>query len=367
MKTLNRFALLLLLLACVVSNGLAQKDVNRPEPKFDRDKFEKASKSIARPDFLACRNTDAKITRPSDLSVEEFARMLHGVWVNQNRRTVHGLPVETDAAFYVDMRGGTGTAVLIDRNNMGDFPLSSQFFRASNTFKKNARPLSMTFINCTYQFLDQYIKVSDEVPHNALASSTKLTLRSVRGSSSLPEMWEQIVRSGYFNSFDMVTGKGVRTTRKKVSPVQGDGVRVAILPDGTMTDEKRITEGKEPGGEYNLPMLTGALFKITLTPVKGKGQRYQGVQMRWDGEYRGLGINIPLGESVQGVEQGEFLKEGNAVVSAISVSGARVWTTSDCGDKNGLNLADAVSNPNPMAGTELKPTLIFDRVVIGTP
>ena len=365
MIKLNRFGLLTLLLTLVVPTVMAQ-EVNRPEPKFDRDQFERAATSVARPDFLACRNTDAKITRPSDLSIEEFSRMLHGVWVNQNRRTVHGLPVETDAAFYIDMRGGTGTAILIDRNNLGDAPLTRPFLTSTSRYKKNARPLSMTFVNCTYQFLDQYIKVSDDVPREALASSTRLTLRRARGGGSLREVWDQLVGSGYFNSFDMVTAKGVRTSRRKVSSVQGDGLRVAILPDGTTTDEKRLSSGMEPGGEYSLPMLTGALFQITLTQVKGAGQTHQGVQMRWDAEYRGLGIDIPVGKSVQGIEQGEFLKEGNAVVSAVSVSGARVWTTSECGDKNGLNLADSVSNP-ALSTNNLKPTLIFDRVVIGTP
>ncbi len=365
MKKSSCFALLASLFLSVVATVTAQ-DVVRPEPKFDRDQFERAATSVARPDFLACRNTDAKITRPSDLSIEEFSRMLHGVWINQNRRTVHGLPVETDAAFYIDMRGGSGSAILIDRNNMGDFPLSRPFLISTNRYRKNARPLSMTFVNCTYQFLDQYIKVSDEVPRDALASSTSLSLRRARGGGSLREVWDQLVGAGYFNSFDMVTAKGARVSRRKVSPVQGDGLRVAVLPDGTTTDEKRIASGMEPGGEYSLPMLTGALFQITLTEVRSAGQNYKGVQMRWDGEYRGLGIDIPLGKSVQGVEQGEFLKEGNAVISAISVSGSRVWTTSECGDKNGLNAAETVSNP-ALSGTNLKPTLIFDRVVIGTP
>jgi hypothetical protein len=123
----------------------------------------------------------------------------------------------------------------------------------------------------------------------------------------------------------------------------------------------------EPGMEYNLPMMTGAFFQISLNPMKATGDRRQGVQMRWDGEYRAIGLSIPVGQPVQGVEQGEFYKEGNAIVSAVSISGLRTWTTSECGDKNGLNGVEAVSNPGTIAGTDLKPTLIFDRVVIGTP
>lgn len=378
MAKLNICKTLGLALLLVVPAAFAQRErieVKRPEPQFDRDRFEKSAKSVARPDFLACRNQDAKITRGSDLSVEEFSRMLHGVWVNRNRRTVHGLPVETDAAFYIDMRGGTGTAVLIDRNNLGDFPLTEPFLAAGSKLRRTAKPLTMTFVNCTYQFLDQYVKVSDEIPTSALTASMNLTFRpSVRNyamgagtpqRSALNDVWSQLVGSGYFNSLEMVTNQGLRTTRRKVSPVQGDGSRVALLPDGTMTNEKRIEEGMEPGSEYHLPMVTGALFQINLTAVKKDGQ-YQACRMRWDGEYRGVGLNMPVGQPVRGIEQGEFLKEGNAIVSAISVSGVDAWMTSECGDKNGLNAAEAVSNPG-IANADMKPTLIFDRVVIGAP
>jgi hypothetical protein len=371
MRTLTSFVMLLLLIAFVVLVGQAQKEVKRPEPDFDRDRFEKSAKSVARPDLLVCRNQDAKITRGSDLSVEEFSRMLNGVWVNQNRRTVHGLPVETDTAFYIEMHGATGTAILIDRNNLNDYSLTSPYLSQGSRLRKTARPLTMTFVNCTFQFLDQYIKVSDEVQPRELAVSTNLALRTnvlrnLRAQSSLEPLWRQLVSSGYFNSFNMVTNRGLRTTHRKLSPVQGDGTRVAILPDGTMTDEKRIEQGLEPGSEYNLPMMVGALFKITLTPVKKPGRAFQSVRMRWDAEYRGVGVAMRVGEPVLGIEQGEFLKEGNACVSAVSLSGPDAWMTSECGNKNGLVQADAVSNP-ALTNSDLKPTLIFDRVVIGAP
>lgn len=294
--------------------------------------------------------------------------MLHGVWVNQNRRTVHGMPVETDAAFYIDVRDGVGTAILIDRNNLGDYPLTSPYVGnpGSNKAVKTARPLSMTFINCTYQFFDQYIKVADDVPRRTLASSTEPSMKGVTPNEPLRELWGQIVNAGYFNSFQMVTDKGARMTRSKMSPRQGDGKRVAVTPDGTRTSEKRIEEGYDPGTEYNLPMMTGALFRVTLTPTKNADVGHQTVRMRFDAEYRGVGIAIPVGEPVAGIEQGEFFKEGNAVVSSITVSGLNCWTTSECGDKNGLIGAEAASNP-AIPGTNFKPTLIFDRVVIGAP
>lgn len=371
MRTQKNLLSMILFLLLLAPFGLAQQKVERPEPKFDRPRFEKASVSVARPDFSACRNQEAGLTRPSDLSIEEFSRTLHGVWINRNRRTVHGLPVETDAVFYIDMKGDKGSAILLDRNNLADFPLTTPLTSGAG-IKKNARPLSMTFVNCTFQFLDQYVKVSDELPLRALATGTKISLTRVRtaaNESSLPALWGELVRSGYFNSFDMVTAKGAAIQRKKVSPAQGDGVRVAVLPDGTVTNEQRIADGYEPGGEYNLPMLTGALFQITLTSVEGKtlqGSQSKAVRMRWDGEYRGVGIDLKVGEAVKGVEQGSFFKEGNAIVSATSLSGTEAWMTSECGDKNGLSSVEVASNP-ALANSALKPTLIFDRVVIGTP
>lgn len=334
------FALLLTTLVPVA--GWQQQESG---PKYDRDTFQKSGVSIARPDMLACRNRDAKVTKGSDANVETLSRALNGVWVNNNRRSVHGAPVETDAAFYIEMKGNQGWGILIDRNNLGDNLMTRPFTSAISKYAKPAKPLMWTFINCQFQFFDQYVKVSDQVPRDALSGSTgaKLSARM-----SLDNAWQQIVKAGFFNSFNMLRSRGVRSSRSKVAPTLGDGTRVAILPSGQMTDEKRITEGLEPGSEFNLPMVTGALFQITLTPKRGGNRQFQGIFMNWIAEYRGVGIGLKVGEAVPGSEEGEFIMEGNAFVCP---PGSAEWTTSDCGEKNGL-----VQN-----------SLVFDRVVIGTP
>lgn len=333
------FALLLTTFAPVA--GWQQQDNG---PKFDRETFQKSGVSIARPDMLACRNKDARVTRGSDAKVEAFAKALNGVWVNSNRRSVHGAPVETDAAFYIEMHGNKGWGILIDRNNLGDTRMTGPYLGASR-YAKPTKPLMWTFINCQYQFFDQYVKVSDQVPRDALAGSTGARISA---RMSLNNAWEQIVKAGFFNSFNMLRSRGTKAARSKIAPTLGDGTRIAVLPSGQVTNEKRITDGNEPGSEYNLPMVTGALFQISLTPKKGEGRQFQGIFMNWIAEYRGVGIGLKIGEEVPGSEEGEFLMEGDAFVCP---PGSAEWTTSECGEKNGL-----VQN-----------SLVFDRVVIGTP
>ena len=347
-KKMSRILFSFIFLATSILPAMGWQQTYRPDsgPKIDRGKFEKSALSIARPDMLACRNRDAKVTRGSNADVTRFSQTLNGVWVNYNRRTVHGNPVETDTAFYIEMNGNQGWGILIDRNNLGDLQMVRPFLSGKYRNSKPAKPLMWTFINCFHQFFDQYIKVSDQVPRDALGSSTGVTLSA---RTPLNKVWEQIVKAGYFNSFNMQTAsKSARGARKKVSPVLGDGTRVAILPNGMKTSETRISQGFEPGAEYNLPMMTGALFQITLTPKTGGGRQFQGIFMNWIAEYRGVGVGLTIGQAVPGSEEGEFLMEGDAYVCP---PGSAEWTTSDCGEKNGL-----VQN-----------SLIFDRVVIGAP
>ncbi len=57
---------------------------------------------------------------PDDGSVADFAHLLHGTWVR--RLTIHGVPVETNSFWYIDMsdpEAGRGQALMIDRINQG--------------------------------------------------------------------------------------------------------------------------------------------------------------------------------------------------------------------------------------------------------
>lgn len=373
MKNLGAFAFAVLLIVLAAPFVMAQTTEAPFQPKYDREIFKKSSTSIARGDLLACRNGDAQIIDGGDVSVEDFARTLHGVWVNQNGRSLHGVTVETDNAFYVDMRGGSGVAIMIDRNNLGDFSMTEPYLAAGSKLRKVTRPLTMTFVNCTFQFVDRYIKVSDEIPYEVLAASTGIKLGK---GATLEDAWKQIVSTGYFESFNMATvSRETGAPRRKVNMASlGDGQRLAILPDGTRVDEKGIAAGLVPGAEYSLPMMVGGFFKITLTP-KTEGRQYQGVHMRFDAEYRATGVALKPGESLTGVEQGTFAREGNSFVSANRVESSPnspknliqddAWSTDDCGDKNGL-----VSRPED-AGTlgaeGSHNALHFERVVIGSP
>src|SRR5437868_15025695 len=73
---------------------------NSNAPRYVSAQFAESAKSLARADLLDCRNTDSKITRGSDLSVEEVAKRLQGTWVR--RLTMHGVPIETNSFLYFD-------------------------------------------------------------------------------------------------------------------------------------------------------------------------------------------------------------------------------------------------------------------------
>jgi hypothetical protein len=389
-------ALVSIVLLALISIPLAQAQKRQAtkdepfEPNYDREIFKKSSTSIARGDLLACRNRDAQITKGADVNIDDFAKTLHGVWVNHNNRSLHGITVETDNAFYIDMRGRTGTAILIDRNNMGDFSLSKPYTAPGSKYRKTARPLTMSFVNCTYQFIDRYVKVSDEVPLEVLAASTRV--RFAKGTS-LEKAWERIVSAGYFTAFDMLTeSKEPGSARRRVSSATlGDGQRMAVLPDGTKVDEKGIEEGLVPGAEYHLPMMVGGFFRITLTPRQaGPNRQYQAVHWRMDAEYRATGVGLKPGDVLHGVEQGVFSHEGGAYVAAKRTERAKgdnnrptedymiddSYSTDDCGAKNELVSQEAFLNGTPATPLGHRDhnlpkvhdgSLHFERVVIGAP
>lgn len=382
---------LFLVASLVPSTSWAQEPYAKP--KYDREGFKKSSQSLLRADLLACRNLDAAPANPTNADLNDLAKKLNGVWLNKNNRTVHGVTVESDTAFYISMRGTTGQAILIDRNNLGTGVLSKPYDQGKYT--RPAVPLTYGFSNCTFEFVDRYVKVTDEVPIEALASSTGVAIGK---TAPLSEAWSKIVASGYFDSITMrlepPVGKFTkRTPTKKVAARLGDGQRIAVIPDGRKVSEESIAAGNAPGAEYNLPMLTGGFFEITLSTVLKDG--IQLAHMRWDAEYRGAGIGLPLGESIHGVEEGDFLSDSGAYVSARSTSSGQAsamqpWTTSECGNKNNLIAAEPEPIATPSVGaarvkpvslgprtreiheklhgnSQVKTVLVFDRVVIGAP
>jgi hypothetical protein len=306
------------------------------EHKFDREQFKKSASSIARADLLACRNLDAQITQGSDADIAEFARMLNGTYLA--RRTVHGAAVEMDTAWLIDIRGERGSSILIDRNNLGTQHFETAFREAQ--LAKPAKSTSIGMVNCSFQFLDNYYKVSDQVHIPALGKATGVELRE---GMSLAEAWKRIVDSGYFNR--LRDGRAARL---------GDGTRDAVLPDGRRVTERQIEEGLAPGAEYFLPMLVGGYFEITLRysqPPANKfadGRAFRGIHMKFDAEYRAAGIAVAPNEPTFGVEQGEFVKQG--LNSSYVSFGANSWSASTCCSKNGL------------AGA---PEMTFQRVVVG--
>ena len=339
------------------------------EPQWDKPFFKKSAQSVARADLLACRNRDAAITNGRDASAKELAKALHGIWINRNGRTVHGRPVETDTAWYIDMQGTKGTAILLDRNNLGLDTLTAPFVEAGaksslteRTRERLAvrpgRPLSMKQVNCTYEFVDEYVKVSDEILWEALAATTPVRMTK---STSMRGAWQQLIDGGYFQYLDMPTSyQGSKAL--SISTALGDGKRYGFTPEGVKVTEAMVAKGLAPGAEYEMPMQVGAYFAITLTERENGPGGFRSVFLRMEAEYMGTGINLVPGEPILGVEQGEFVMEGDAFVSARSVSGSDCFTTSSCGDKNALG-----PEVEGKATGDLKPEFFFERMVIGMP
>lgn len=381
MRTLKATVTAAMFLFAIACPLMAQE--KGEEPKFDRETFKKSAMSIARPDLMACRNSDAQITQGSDVNIDAFARNLHGTWVNRDNRTMNGAVMETDAVLFVDMSAGrSGSAILIDRVNLGH-PLTDAVLAQATTAP--AVPQTISFVHCGLQFVDQYVKVSDQVLIKGLAIGTKVSLPT----TDLREAWGKLVAAGYFNSFTMRTSGRQSAVGVKVSPVEGDGARVAFTSEGLKVTEKAIQEGAMPGAENNLPAVIGGMFKTSVAPQTGGGRAHQAANMRWDGEYRGVGVAIPAGSPIYGIEQGIFASEGSSYVAAnrvqtttspsgetTSINLADGYATSECGDK--AQFVAAASNPNAHtmsqapkaseASTSANQTILaFDRVIIGRP
>jgi hypothetical protein len=239
-----------------------------------------------------------------------------------------------DTAWYIRMTGTTGEAVLIDRDNLGErvFERALKRLRATS---KPGQPLMWSFVNCTLQFVDQYIKVSDDVPVDTLLTATGVRTAGA-GKISLYDAWQRIIDSRYFGRLG--SGPAARL---------GDGTRRTIMPDGRRVIETQVSSGEIPGAEYMLPMVVGAHFKITITPTSTQGSQVQDLHMRFEAEYAGSGVNMDPTEKTFGVEEGDFRSEGNAFVSF----GRNRWTAGSCGSKNGM----------------VTPEITFDRVVLGVP
>lgn len=346
------FGALLLTSVVVAGYVIGQQPVADEKPTYDKPVFIQSAQSVARGDLLACRNTEAAVTAPSHASAADLASTLHGVWINRNGRTVHGRTIETDTAWYFNMTGTTGTAVLIDRNNMGLETLTTPY--ADPSTWTASQPLAIRQVNCKYELVDQYIKVSDDVLINVLAETTGV--KSVPGQT-LTDIWTELKINGYWDYLkvptDFVGGK-----TQRLSTSLGDGLRYGFTPEGARVTEPEVMSGLYPGAEYELPMKVGAFFDVTITERGNGPNGYAAVHLRFDAEYAGTGINMVPGESVHSYEQGEFVMEGDSFVSAQSVSGSEAFETGWCGNKNGLEVEGAIQGT-----TEFQ----FERVVIGSP
>ncbi|MCG8369384.1 MAG: hypothetical protein MJA32_02590 [Proteobacteria bacterium] len=327
-------------------------------PSYDRSNQKASAQSVARGDLLACRNLDSTFTDNRPTNAKEFAKTLHGTWVNPNMRSVHGRPIDTDAIFLIDMKSDRPASILIDRNNLGKHVLNTAYHRLRMAEGEQSM---MSMVNCAIEFVDYYVKISNDVLIDELSRGTGIPMKS---DWTMDRAWQALVEGGYFDSFEMRTSAR-SDDRITIRSQQGDHQRVAITPDFKLLKEADIERGGYPGGEYYMPMITGGLFHITLTDTPAELFSHGGVKWHMDAEYRGVGIGIPPGEAVAGFEEGVFHREGGAFVSGPGAPDQQ-WATSACADKHNLDGLSQVSNPVGHEGHD-HDLLIFERFVIGSP
>jgi len=135
--------------------------------------------------------------------------------------------------------------------------------------------MTMTFVSCSYSIVDRYIKISDGAP-----AVKQMNL----GKVALADAWKSLSTSGYFASVPKLD------------------------PDWL----KRLKAGLEPGGELELPAITGGFWKVAVRGTAAGG--HKGASLSLLGEYRSS--KAPTAAANPGAETAAFFKQGESLVAA---------------------------------------------------
>ena len=273
---------LILLFVTTLTFGVPKGESEGSDSNFAMAEMYERPASIARADLLACEQLDsARSLDPQDVDVEELADLLTGTWVRQV--TWHGVPIPTESAIYFNLRDGKlqsgvlrGKAFMFDQSNLGKGSLTRKVEHIRDSSKFFETP-TITFVDCDYDVLDQYFKISDDFDFG------DLQVRPGR----LHQVWNQLVSTGFFDY-------------KTIVPAH-------------------LTQ--RAGGELFAPSRVGVMFAEASLAQKTYGG-HKGARLHLVGEYRGSHAGFNLGEGADGEETADFVKEGNVYVS-------RNWET-DC-------------------------------------
>jgi hypothetical protein len=292
--------------------------------------------SVMRADLNACKELGrARPADPRPLSVADFGKALTGTWVRD--LTWYGNPVDSESGLYFDVNPQTGalTGMMYDQSNLERGPM----FERREALKKDralrAKTVTMTFVNCRYNIVDRYYKISEG--HEFAFSQRARNIGSMTGQP-LKSVFERLRSQNFFTLQD------------------DERSRVAKM------------SGSQPLNETDTPTVGGGIFEGTVTTRAtrwpGLREGLQGIYMRMTGTYEGSHVGLSTADgktSFTGVESAVFFRDGDAFV-------ASTRATNITGPATGGDLASRIGGwSTDCAGFfNLPDPMIFERVVIST-
>lgn len=317
------------------SAARTRRDPQRPLRNPFREAYTTRTPSVARADLLACQELPRSVNpNPRNLDPAAFAKMLTGTWVRQ--LTWNGVVVENNSALFFDFTGNNAVAMMYDQSNLGGGPMWNRVNEIRNNPDQLTRTPRLTFVDCEYEIVDTYYKVSDELLFDGLPVRGATTARA--GGGSLREAWKQLVDNRFFRF-----------------------------------EQKERNLAKEPGAEMLTPSVGGAFWQVSMQPTNVG--RYRGVTLKLNGDYRGAHVGeVGTGSDARfagqedvkfaGNETAQFFMSGEKFVastrtllpkSMLARTGSRAGNLATSVGGWSTDCADFFALPDP---------IIWERVVL---
>ncbi len=250
--------------------ALAQTAAGQSRQKGSRErdakKVTRAYPPITTADLGICGSIGrVKATQPRAVDNKALRAWLSGTWVRQ--LTWHGVLVENNSALFFDLNNGGTTAMMYDQSNIGRGPMTIALDAILADPAALAATPVLTFVDCQFNIVDKYYKVSNEFLFDGLPVSGG----KVGGAGSLQRTWDELSGAGFF-----------KLTTNQLS--------------------KRV-----PPGDAYIPSVGGAFWKVSLT----------GSQLTMNGQYRGAHVGPQGNQDVvfTGVERANFVNDGGTYVT----------------------------------------------------
>ncbi len=220
----------------------------------------------------------AKTSASLAIDMNAFRNYLSGTWVRE--LTWNGVAVQNNSALYWDLVNNGTVAMMFDQSNLGKGPMTTMLEAIKADPVKLAATPVLTFVDCQFNIVDKYYKVSSQFLFEGLPTSVP----KVSGPGNLTRVFNDLKAAGFFKL------------------------------DGT------LAPAAATGGEMYEPSVGGALWQVGLRGTTA------GADLSMSGQYVGAHVG-PAGSSdvmFTGVENASFTNENGSYVSSY-------WST-DCAE-----------------------------------